>query len=647
MALDYPRPIWSGPQSSELIVLLHGWGYPFDRLRDLKTTISKQYPDADLLIPRYGASWGSDRWIHKAAPRRSPFVSALRWMLTPVRRSYEFARNFACWISSQSATKVASDLNNAIEEAVLERIERSGTSESPEGYKEIILIGHSVGALVLRKAFVYGLGQTQDRPGVAQSKKTWPGLVKRMVLMASMDRGWVLDRKPEYMNKVSYWFFRLILRPARLLGLGKLIFAFARGSPFIVNLRIQWVNLSTELKTYPLTILMIGKYDNMMDEEDHQDLLMASGQLINLEVTSDGTERSKQTGHYDLLRFTEGPGHDAGTCQKRKRLFEKAIASKPENIPSTPIPNKHETEVERVIFLMHGIRDFGNWVDRMHDKIYGLCDTDQLPRKSIKAIKEKYDYFSSLDFLLTRHRRNITRKFMDHYAEAVATFPNARERFGFVGHSHGTHQLAQAMSEYKACRFERVVLTGSVVDRDFDWDEFVKEQRLDGLRNDVATHDYVVGLFPAFNEQMRRVRGRKRRELGSGGLTGFTAKVANRHQQTVCGGHSMALDPSNHESIILYLTKGPDASDRAFPDALRPRKPDQNLQWLTKIALPVRVVIVAIVLAITFFAAKGAAAFVASHPSWPLLGTTWAVLLAPCLVAILVLGLIWFLLDTF
>ncbi len=331
MALDNPKPmVFPGSNSQELIVLLHGWGYAWDRLRDLKAEIRKLYPNADLLIPRYPASWGSSAWILRdAEPRRARYANGLRWFFTLVRRLFGFCRNFLCWVSSACATKIAADLNNAIEEAVLDRLGRPG-GELHRGYQRIILIGHSVGALLVRKAFVYGRGQTQDHPdGLNATAKTWPALVDRLVLMSSMDRGWTLERKPEYMNYLLYGFFRFILRPAQRLGLGKLILASKRGSPFIVNLRIQWVNLSTTAEGYPLTILLVGQYDDMMSEADHKDLLMASGQFRNLVITPDGTERAKQTGHYDLFRFTPGQGHAPETCEKRRTLFATAIAAAP------------------------------------------------------------------------------------------------------------------------------------------------------------------------------------------------------------------------------------------------------------------------------------------------------------------------------
>ncbi|WP_165070123.1 alpha/beta fold hydrolase [Paludisphaera rhizosphaerae] len=649
MALAYPKPVAFPPasRSLDLVVLVHGWGYPWDRLRDLRRVVLEEYPDADLLAPRYPASWGSNRWVVEGGARpRSRFLEILRRLSWPIRFIWAFFRNLTCWLSRADAARIAADLSDAIQEAVDARAQRPG-----DGYRKIVLIGHSVGALMIRKAYVYGRGQVQDCPTqLVRGKKPWPGLVERMVLMSSMDRGWTLTVRPEYMSRPLYWFFRLIQRPARKAGLGKLIFATLRGSPFIGNLRVQWSNLNATAEGYPLTILLVGKYDNMMKESDHQDVLLAGDKFCSLVVTSDGIERSKQTGHYDILRFTPGPGHSPESCEKRERLFRTAIADPVGEIgPQTAVENRRRDEVTRVVYLVHGIRDYGDWVDAVAEKLKDVARAEGMPEDSLVVRKGKYVYFSLLNFLIPRDRLKVTREFMDSYTQDVAQFPNARRRFGFVGHSHGTHMLAQAMRDYKACRFERVALTGSVVDRDYEWDEFEAEGRLQDLRNDVATRDWVVGLFPAFHEQLRRVFRRPRGVLGSGGLTGFTRDVANRNQFTVDGGHGAALDPRNHESLSRFILLGPKAGAASFPIELKPQKPEENLQWVTKISGLVWfgiLLALLLLLAFTYYLTK----FLLGWWIGVLPTAGWAALVVagvPWVVVVLALVSIWYAADSF
>jgi triacylglycerol esterase/lipase EstA (alpha/beta hydrolase family) len=63
-------------------------------------------------------------------------------------------------------------------------------------YKRIILVGHSVGGLLARKAYLLAWGQNPDAPlegdngiGFAQPRP-WVDRIERIILLAGMNRGW-------------------------------------------------------------------------------------------------------------------------------------------------------------------------------------------------------------------------------------------------------------------------------------------------------------------------------------------------------------------------------------------------------------------------------------------------------------------------
>src|SRR5262249_549856 len=65
-------------------------------------------------------------------------------------------------------------------------------------YEGVILVGYSRGALLLRKAYVYGHGLIEDLetiPGETRAPMAWVDAVKRVVLLAGMNRGWSLRRR--------------------------------------------------------------------------------------------------------------------------------------------------------------------------------------------------------------------------------------------------------------------------------------------------------------------------------------------------------------------------------------------------------------------------------------------------------------------
>jgi hypothetical protein len=77
--------------------------------------------------------------------------------------------------------------------------------------------------------------------------------------------------------------------------------------------------------------------------------------------------------------------------------------------------------------------------------------------------------------------------------------------------------LASAVKRYAACKFDRVVLFGSVVPRKFAWEPVIlEEKRVSSVQNYVATRDLVVGIFPAVFELFPST------DLGSAGHNGFT-----------------------------------------------------------------------------------------------------------------------------
>jgi len=100
---------------------------------------------------------------------------------------------------------------------------------------EIILIGHSLGGLLIRRAFLDAL----------DDKREWPTAVSRIVLLAAPNRGTKATSR-------SPWLW-VVDGLARSFGVGELIRSTYRGAPFIVDLRIDWIRRFQHLKN-PLVL---------------------------------------------------------------------------------------------------------------------------------------------------------------------------------------------------------------------------------------------------------------------------------------------------------------------------------------------------------------------------------------------------------
>lgn len=145
---------------------------------------------------------------------------------------------------------------------------------------------------------------------------------------------------------------------------------------------------------------------------------------------------------------------------------------------------------------------------------------------------------------------------MDQYVEAKSLYPNAT--FSYVGHSHGTYLLANAVENYRACRFDHVVFAGSVVRKSYDWLRAIRRKQIKTVLNYVATADWVVAWFPGALEELRL------QDLGTGGHNGFTqARFVNGksvgpvyERRYIRGSHGAALAEENWEDIAYFAVNG-------------------------------------------------------------------------------------------
>jgi pimeloyl-ACP methyl ester carboxylesterase len=438
---------------------------------------------------------------------------------------------------------------------------------SDHDYESILLVGHSLGALLVRKLYVLALGFTEEGGvGLAGRPREWAEKVSRIVLLAGVNRGWNLSPKAKHMAWPKWVLLKLGSRCARLIRRGALIHGVRRGSPFVANLRVQWIRAATAKRT-PLTVQLLGTIDDVVAAEDNAD--------VECEVDFRFL-RLPETGHANAIDFSGDVG------RRRRQIFVKALVD-PDPPSDFLSSDAQRLDVEHVVFIMHGIRDRGYWTLEIAEKLRALA----LSRHAqYRVVRSGYGYFPMLRFLLLAERQKNVRWFMDEYTEALAKYPNAR--FGFIGHSNGTYLLASALQRYRSCQFERAAFAGSVVPTRFPWDDLVRRKALLGIRNYVASADGIVGIFPGFYELIGWG------DLGSAGHNGFTDGDAMRHQVTfVKGGHSAALDPAIHDSLIGFVIDG------AVTDIPAPHKVGERsafVVWLSKLNWVVWVLLAVVLL---------------------------------------------------
>ena len=213
-------------------------------------------------------------------------------------------------------------------------------------------------------------------------------------------------------------------------------------------------------------IQLLGDIDNLVSEDDNKDL-QAIARRPFAWVTVRGT------GHGNIVDFEDKTR--AGNLvlgEYRRRKFELVTTKSFDEIEfqNEVQPFQPDTDVTHLVFVVHGIRDLGEWAAAFEQELRAQFRADRQASSPDKLAVEsiRYGYFGMGPFLLRPIREKYVKWFMDEYTEALARYPEARE-VHFVGHSNGTYLMAAALKRYDSLDVKRVVFGGSVVRRDYDW----------------------------------------------------------------------------------------------------------------------------------------------------------------------------------
>lgn len=506
------------PDPAPLVVMLHAYTSRPSRLNGVRDAVLSVWPTAQCLVPALPISLFSMATLDKVV------VDVLREIDAFVAASLQAGR--------------------------------------PIG--SIVLVGHSMGALLARKVYVAACGETADapfEPAMAASgphtgdgllaSRSWATHVTRIVLLAGMNRGWRITHHLGLAKALQWTVGSLMEQLVSPFGRSFAIFRIRKGASFVTNLRVQWLRLRQAHASGhaaaggALTVQLLGSRDDMVAPEDNVDLV-SGGDFHYLDVP--------YSGHTDVVDFDD-PKYGEG----RRRAFLLALTSSPVQldaatvVPSDERFSQPDTGVRHVLFVIHGIRDVGYWTHKIARRVKQLAGAESAHWATETS---SYGYFPMLPFLFPWTRRQKVEWLMDQYTEALARYPHAR--FSYVGHSNGTYLLARALQLYPCCRFEHVTFAGSVVSRRYDWRPALQGLRggppqVQAVLNFTATNDWVVAWFPKFFQVLHL------QDLGSAGHDGFAqaGQTPRVHQRgCVRGGHSAALDESLWDVIADFILTG-------------------------------------------------------------------------------------------
>lgn len=430
-----------------------------------------------------------------------------------------------------------SRMNDVAEQLAVQIRTWAGEPFGPEGPKEIILVGHSIGGLLVRKAFL--LEHKSSSPQTRIPPNSWTSKVTRIALFASPNAGFQRNNLP--------WHLKGVMAFA---SLGPYLTAedIESGSDFITELRLQWFSLwaknaqrvdsnnnskkdhtgAHDVQGLPLVVQVLGDRDDLISTEDVLDAKFLPG-TARIAVP--------KAGHGDLVDLSRGATDDPDL---RYKLLRHAILG---TLDSSEFAAQDRKE-ELVYILLHGIRSsrYGNWVRQLADALSNSPSSTPAPI----VYAPSYGFFSAIEFALPWTRKQNMRHFLHWYGNYFVT--HDADNMYFAGHSNGTYMLGRALLQVPSIRFRRIYLASSVLPRDFPWSAIVQRGQV-GLANetnpvnvihcDRGSKDRPVGwLCSALN-------GLGMRDIGTGGYDGFDQSTAAlfEHDQPFPGDHGAPFSP--------------------------------------------------------------------------------------------------------
>jgi pimeloyl-ACP methyl ester carboxylesterase len=472
-----------------------------------------------MFVP--GLMGGEPKWEPlKARLQQEPELAGSEWCFWHhhILRSAGFRR----------AEKAAWELKATIDEKC-----------SGGGYADIVLIGHSMGGLLVRQAYLMASGyQTGQR-------SRWQPLVSKIVLFAATNRGLDPRRRLKIIGPIAG---PLLLRTGCY---ARLPFSdFLRGSDFITNMRIHWLRMFRSLKSRPVVVQLLGQHDTTVETLDSADVDQFPG---GYQFDVPGAD------HSSVIRLDRV--RDLTRREARYRLIRDCILhpeGQADHIRPTGIEPTEEPH--QVVFVLHGIRDTNNdWVQK-------ACDRISARAPKVEVIAPNQGYLTLLEFLSPTRRRRPSRDLKDAYNTCVTKYPNVE--FHFLGHSNGTYQLGRALRDVPEMRFGRVVLAGSVLPTNYPWDQRFQSGQVKRLENHMSVKDTAVGFVCS------ALRAIGMRDLGTGGFTGFenTGTGAYKPFAYYDGDHGAPVQPTSLDRLVDSVLGLPNDPPTGLKDLPRWRR---------------------------------------------------------------------------
>jgi hypothetical protein len=187
---------------------------------------------------------------------------------------------------------------------------------------------------------------------------------------------------------------------------------------------------------------------------------------------------------------------------------------------------RHQSVIEKksndvVVYSVHGIQTFAKWQNDLDD----ILNSDS-QGQVIEHIPYKYHHYPIIHFLSSGKRVTEVKKLSKDIQLLANRYPEAR--ICLIGHSFGTFLIAESLKSLNVrLNIDKVILSGSVLNSDYDWSGIISKHNIQGIINECASNDWALVCSRFF------AKG-----LGMAGIEGLPPHggiITNRH---FSGGHS-------------------------------------------------------------------------------------------------------------
>ena len=244
----------------------------------------------------------------------------------------------------------------------------------------------------------------------------------------------------------------------------------------------------------------------------------------------------------------------------------------------------NDTSIKRVVILVHGIRTFGAWQDRLASIL----------RQEIHGIEVhvyKFGFFSSIAFLIPFLRTPVIRRFRTYLINYGQRWEQSR--IDVVAHSFGTYVTAWALrglNHDQIPRINTLIFCGSVLKQLFPWGYLVgKGMPIKRVINDCGLKD----AWPRRAQLVSFGMGMAGRR-GFAGVTGPDVGIINRYFSI---GHSdfFTDDFMRRHWLPLLTTSIYETGSEVIPPTPRWWAEMENLADPIKLAMLVLLVVLPII----------------------------------------------------